>query len=720
MLVTLHVSHLTDELMSPHSAMIVEGIPPDPDYWYGGTLIVTGRITSAPDTLRMDDIDTLSITITASSYEYICEGLYDPDMLKDNRGPEEELDDILHPDDCDSCKFAILVSSVDDRWRFRGRKQKRTYWENLVNLRRHKIDNEGYCSTNVYVHIGDGTSRNVNEIPASAVHPCTVDSIEATHRQIAQKIAEKCKGKATVQKMFTDHGSDDKGVCVLKRQNNKWYWDYLSPKKLRELQQILIDSCCKNLYDEFLTCYGGDMLDSLKNLNDKKKTEIHANSAAPRDEAGCSPSTGGHHYLNKKIASLAAGKHYEEAVLDAEKEYMRYLDTLIAKLIEEIEMQTDVASQPEIDEKVRDSLQEQINKKIAKGQRLQHARQSNSPSWVRYQFKKYCEKKEVAVQKGGQLKIEFKGTGGCANVTLWEKQADGTWKRVKVWNWNLPGSAGFTSGNDVRVHNVDSSSTGVFKIHNDDSAFTATAESFCDRPEPDEDPSNAYTFAGFSVGWNDSSNTEFGPIFSEYYTSDGTDDIGFNLDSVPEVLDPWEGVKYYTALFTPDGYNEWWDDMELYLNVLFVWRPGDLYITCPTAEFQTAAVYIDTAGEYLVHLGAIDVDAPDPGEIVFDASAVSFGWDSWALRTRVPTESEYYCGMYTDGYTGNTNCDDQGRRNLADITRLIDFVYISQEPLCNDFEGNTSGDSEGRINLADITRLIDFVYISQLETAACP
>ncbi len=77
------------------------------------------------------------------------------------------------------------------------------------------------------------------------------------------------------------------------------------------------------------------------------------------------------------------------------------------------------------------------------------------------------------------------------------------------------------------------------------------------------------------------------------------------------------------------------------------------------------------------------------------------------------------CGLYTGGVTGNTDCDPGGSRDLADITRLIDRVYISQRSLCCEANGNTDGSPDGQINLADITRLIDFVYISQRETAAC-
>lgn len=77
------------------------------------------------------------------------------------------------------------------------------------------------------------------------------------------------------------------------------------------------------------------------------------------------------------------------------------------------------------------------------------------------------------------------------------------------------------------------------------------------------------------------------------------------------------------------------------------------------------------------------------------------------------------CGMYTSGYSGNINCSSDGKRNLADIIRLIDKVYLSKLPLCCPENGNTNGDPEGKTNLADITKLIDHVYISKTETAAC-
>lgn len=77
------------------------------------------------------------------------------------------------------------------------------------------------------------------------------------------------------------------------------------------------------------------------------------------------------------------------------------------------------------------------------------------------------------------------------------------------------------------------------------------------------------------------------------------------------------------------------------------------------------------------------------------------------------------CGAFVEGLTGNIDCDVEGKRNLLDITMLINTIYIAHQPLCCEENGNTDGDPAGARNLADITRLIDLVYLSRTETAGC-
>jgi hypothetical protein len=77
------------------------------------------------------------------------------------------------------------------------------------------------------------------------------------------------------------------------------------------------------------------------------------------------------------------------------------------------------------------------------------------------------------------------------------------------------------------------------------------------------------------------------------------------------------------------------------------------------------------------------------------------------------------CGVFTGGLTGNVNCSEDGKLTLSDITRLIDFVFVSKDPLCCEENGNVNGSSDSKITLSDITRLIDHVFVSKAETETC-
>jgi len=69
--------------------------------------------------------------------------------------------------------------------------------------------------------------------------------------------------------------------------------------------------------------------------------------------------------------------------------------------------------------------------------------------------------------------------------------------------------------------------------------------------------------------------------------------------------------------------------------------------------------------------------------------------------------------------TGNVNCSEQEIPDVADIARLIDFLYLSKTPLCCPLESDCNGGG-GTIDVSDITRLIDFLYMNHDPLAPCP
>jgi hypothetical protein len=89
----------------------------------------------------------------------------------------------------------------------------------------------------------------------------------------------------------------------------------------------------------------------------------------------------------------------------------------------------------------------------------------------------------------------------------------------------------------------------------------------------------------------------------------------------------------------------------------------------------------------------------------------------WWLLARIAgwTENPDCC----EGSTGNVDCSVEESPDISDITRLIDYLYISHNPLCcpEEADADVSG---GQPDISDITRLIDFLYLSHDPLAACP
>lgn len=69
------------------------------------------------------------------------------------------------------------------------------------------------------------------------------------------------------------------------------------------------------------------------------------------------------------------------------------------------------------------------------------------------------------------------------------------------------------------------------------------------------------------------------------------------------------------------------------------------------------------------------------------------------------------------GLAGNVDCDISGGTDIADLSALIDYLYISFSPLCCKAEANVDG--QPGIDISDLSALIDYLYISFAPPAAC-
>jgi thermolysin len=82
-----------------------------------------------------------------------------------------------------------------------------------------------------------------------------------------------------------------------------------------------------------------------------------------------------------------------------------------------------------------------------------------------------------------------------------------------------------------------------------------------------------------------------------------------------------------------------------------------------------------------------------------DGSVVEAGVDAVRIK-------RYECIAWI---CGDLNRDED--INLADLTRMIDYVYLEGAPPDPMEAGNVNGSPDGTINLGDITRLTDFIYL---------
>ncbi|UCC44605.1 MAG: hypothetical protein JSU65_01360, partial [Candidatus Zixiibacteriota bacterium] len=76
------------------------------------------------------------------------------------------------------------------------------------------------------------------------------------------------------------------------------------------------------------------------------------------------------------------------------------------------------------------------------------------------------------------------------------------------------------------------------------------------------------------------------------------------------------------------------------------------------------------------------------------------------------------CGCCVN-LTGNVDNDVDDICDIGDLTKLIDFLFISYTPPVCMEEANCDGSTDGVVDMGDLTKLIDFLFISYNPTAPC-
>ncbi|MEE8577104.1 MAG: hypothetical protein V3T31_07595, partial [candidate division Zixibacteria bacterium] len=80
------------------------------------------------------------------------------------------------------------------------------------------------------------------------------------------------------------------------------------------------------------------------------------------------------------------------------------------------------------------------------------------------------------------------------------------------------------------------------------------------------------------------------------------------------------------------------------------------------------------------------------------------------------------CGMGTccgDNASGNINCDRFENVDISDLTTLVNYLFVTQEPLCCPNEANVTGDTQGDIDISDLTKLVNHLFVTFELLAEC-
>jgi hypothetical protein len=556
------------------------------------------------------------------------------------------------PPPCDSCKFAMLIAGgIDSASNYPA------FWKDLADFYCYKRS-KGYCESNIKVFYDNGSPRD-GSIPAGVVDTAESAQVQAWVNEMAHRIAA-CKRaghKTDAEVVVSNHGEPDGSIDL-------WGFDWITPGDFRAMMQSLIDSGATNLDIELGECYGGEVLDELRDSLKTKGTNVTGSSAA---DSNCTANNIPEYsyWLNAKARALQRGLSLQEAIQEANHVYDSLL-VRIAQYLDSAAMSLDSLHT------AADSAHAQELRRIADLLRDGPGREEYFRAIA---CSTYCQWDTVQVKPGGRLEFSFSGeNSNCGNCEVYCKNSQGRWIKKSVWNWNVPGSRGYHSGNDHRTLDAGPGETGIYAFHNNNGHFTVKVKNVTPPhgppdPQRDTSPSNPEEFAGFSMGGRTGSSLEFGSIVANNYTT--ADSVGMDLTNLPQVLGP-SGVQNLNVNFDIEQQNDFWQDMAAWVLVLSS-NSGVITAQCTGAANSPVVLFFNGPGEYFLPLGAIS--GTGPHTLTLSANT-DVELDCWALRTLVPTGMPAAVNNLVIQRVGNDIVLNWSAVPLADVYR----IYTSSTP----------------------------------------
>lgn len=224
-------------------------------------------------------------------------------------------------------------------------------------------------------------------------------------------------------------------------------------------------------------------------------------------------------------------------------------------------------------------------------------------------------------------------------------------------------------------------------------------------------------------------------------------------DTVPPVYD--DSLFFRTAAVLPgrtEGKVEIWAK-----NVSpLISRAYSFHFSCPSSDITLDSVFVERANclmdervlsdwqeRSLVYLmDFIHAQTYPPGETRIAVLYFTLGSEDYLREIQIDTvysdvgQGLIYTGLGDNqlygfkpvvvfdhccwGMTGNANCSIAEDPDIGDITRLIDYLFISRTPLCCEEEGNTTGETGTPPDISDVMAIIDYLYLSRTPLRQCP
>lgn len=93
-----------------------------------------------------------------------------------------------------------------------------------------------------------------------------------------------------------------------------------------------------------------------------------------------------------------------------------------------------------------------------------------------------------------------------------------------------------------------------------------------------------------------------------------------------------------------------------------------------------------------------------------------YNWSALSNEISITT-----CGGVCADTPGNVDCSPDNIIDIADLTVLIQYLYVTTDPMCLCLaEANVDADPLKNIDISDLTRLTDYLYISRNPISPCP